>query len=535
MSLALGPLVTLRRLPALLVFLAVAGCNTATSPLAANSDYDRDRRMFTAAYEEIDELYIRKVDLENLTVGGLSGLAAIDQDISVQREADRIDLLYDGKPEAELSTSDKYEADDWALLTANGIAAARQASPAVAKADSEALYQAVFNGIMARLNDPFSRYAGRDQAAENRASREGFGGIGVRISVENGTVRIIGVQHYTPAERAGLRAEDLITAIDGAPTKDMSQTTVINRLRGAVDSRVALTVQRPGAAQPLTFAITRALVVPESVIYHREGDIAYFRIYNFNEDTAGSLRREFENARNEIGRGRMRGLVLDLRGDPGGLLDQAVAVADLFMSSGRIVSTHGRNPDSHQYYEATAGDITDGLPMAVLINGGSASASEIVAAALQDSGRAVLIGSNSYGKGTVQTVQRLPNNGELTLTWARFHAPSGYTLNHIGVLPSICTNAGDEDATDLLSELGAGKLKPVPVQARNATSPDDTAALDKLRETCPADKSERAVDLQVALRLLTQPRLYAEAIQLAELPGQRPGTQSALTDSAPKP
>src|SRR5579885_3019600 len=137
MSLALGPLVTLRRLPALLVFLAVAGCNTATSPLAANSDYDRDRRMFTAAYEEIDELYIRKVDLENLTVGGLSGLAAIDQDISVQREADRIDLLYDGKPEAELSTSDKYEADDWALLTANGIAAARQASPAVAKADSE--------------------------------------------------------------------------------------------------------------------------------------------------------------------------------------------------------------------------------------------------------------------------------------------------------------------------------------------------------------------------------------------------------------
>ncbi len=173
--------------------------------------------------------------------------------------------------------------------------------------------------------------------------------------------------------------------------------------------------------------------------------------------------------------------------------------------------------------------------MAVLINGGSASASEIVAAALQDSGRAVLIGSNSYGKGTVQTVQRLPNNGELTLTWARFHAPSGYTLNHIGVLPSICTNAGDEDATDLLSELGAGKLKPVPVQARNATSPDDTAALDKLRETCPADKSERAVDLQVALRLLTQPRLYAEAIQLAELPGQRPGTQSALTDSAPKP
>jgi len=205
------------------------------------------------------------------------------------------------------------------------------------------------------------------------------------------------------------------------------------------------------------------------------------------------------------------------------------------MESGRIVSTHGRNPDSHQYFEATPGDIANGLPMAILINGNSASASEIVAAALQDSGRAVLIGSNSYGKGTVQTVPRLPNNGEITLTWARYFAPSGYTLNHIGVLPSICTNGGDQDATDLLSELGAGRLKPVPVKARNTTSPEDTAALDKLRETCPGYKSERAVDLQVAIRLLSQPRLYDEAIALAALPGQKPATQSALTQDTVRP
>ena len=227
----------------------------------------------------------------------------------------------------------------------------------------------------------------------------------------------------------------------------------------------------------------------------------------------------------------MRGVILDLRGDPGGVLDQAVAVSDLFLNSGRIVSTRGRNPESYQSYEATPGDIAHGLPMAVLINGNSASASEIVAAALQDNDRAVLIGSNSYGKGTVQTVPRLPNNGELTLTWARYYAPSGYTLNHIGILPSICTNAGDEDATDLLAELGNGALQPVPVVARNATSPDDTAALDKLRDTCPSYKSERAVDLQVAIRLLTQPRLYEEAIKLAAPPGQRPAIQSAVTPS----
>src|SRR5262249_580003 len=152
-----------------------------------------------------------------------------------------------------------------------------------------------------------------------------------------------------------------------------------------VDSRVLLTIERPGAAKPMNVAITRALVIPETVTYRREGDIAYFRIYTFNEDTAASLRREFDNARSEIGN-KMRGVILDLRGGPGGVLDQAVAVSDLFMTGGRIVSTIGRNPESHQSYEATPGDIADGLPMAVLINGNSASASEIVAAALQDSG-----------------------------------------------------------------------------------------------------------------------------------------------------
>ena len=535
MSLASGRFSLGRRLATLLLFLAVAGCSTASSPLAANSDYDRDLRMFSAAYGDIDDLYIRKVDMEGLALGGLSALAAIDPDISAKRDGDRIDLLYKDQTVAALAAADNFGADDWAALTAAGIAAARKASPVMAKADSEAIYKAVINGMLARLNDPFSRYAGRDQAAENRASREGFGGIGVYVSVDNGLVRILSVQHYLPAERAGLRPDDVITEVDGVATKGLDQQQVVSMLRGNVDSRVLLTIQRKSLAHPLVVAVTRVLVVPETVTYRREGDIAYFRIYSFNEDTAASLRREFENARNEIG-SRMRGVILDLRGDPGGVLDQAVAVADLFMDSGRIVSTHGRNPESHQYYEATPGDIANGLPMAVLIIGNSASASEIVAAALQDSGRAVLIGTNSYGKGTVQTVPRLPNNGEISLTWARYFAPSGYTLNHIGVLPSICTNSGDQDATDLLSELGEGKLNPVPVKARNATSPEDTAALDKLRETCPAYKSsERAVDLQVAIRLLSQPRLYAEALALAALPGQTPATQSALTQDTVRP
>jgi carboxyl-terminal processing protease len=193
-----------------------------------------------------------------------------------------------------------------------------------------------------------------------------------------------------------------------------------------------------------------------------------------------------------------------------------VAVSDLFLNGGRIVSTHGRNPDSHQYFEATPGDMLNGLPVAVLINGNSASASEIVAAALQDNDRAVVIGSNSYGKGTVQELRRLPNDGELTLTWARFHAPSGYTLHHVGVLPSICTTKGDEDATALMADLSSGKLPALPVEQRSITSPDDIPGLDKIRAVCPVDHGEPAVDLDVALRILEQPRLYTRAIALAE-------------------
>jgi carboxyl-terminal processing protease len=531
MSIADQVISPLRRMSAVLAFLAVTGCTGGGSPLAANVDYERDRRMFTAGYEDIDQYYIVKEDLGNLTVGGLSALAALDQKITVDRQDGKFYLNYGGTKAASFVVTGNFDADDWAKLTSGALVTARKVSPAVAKADSEVIYQTVFGGILVRL-DQFSRYAGHDSAIENRATREGFGGIGVRIAVEDGKVRVVSVMHYTPAERVGLHVDDVITAIEGTPTKGLDQQAVVGMLRGPDGSRVLLTVQRGTNEKPLSFAVIRAHVVPETVTYRREGNIAYIRLYGFNQGTADSLRREIDNARSDMGE-NMRGVVLDLRGNPGGLLDQAVAVSDLFLNSGRIVSTHGRNPDSHQYFEATPGDVIDGLPMAVLINGNSASASEIVAAALQDNDRAVVIGSNSYGKGTVQELRRLPNDGELTLTWARFHAPSGYTLHHVGVLPSICTNKADEDATQLMAELAAGKLPPLPLEQRSAASPEDTAALDKIRAVCPVYHSERAVDLEVAIRLLGQPRLYARAVALAEPIARASATLSGFSPTTP--
>lgn len=502
----------------LLASLVLQGCIASGEAYAPGEHYNADRSMFAHGYEEIGSAYIEPVDIGSLAVAGLQQLATIDPALAVEQDDDELVLLVNGREESSFAVPANGQPAQWGAVTAQALQAARTLSPAVAAADNEDIYQTMFDGIVDRLDD-FSRYASAEDAAENRATREGFGGIGIRIAVEDSRVRILSVMHYTPAERVGLKADDHITHIDGEPVKGLDQQQVIARLRGEVDSKVVLTIERAEAPRPLQIEVTRAHVVPETVVYRREGDIAYFRIYSFNLETADSLRREIKAAAADIGPA-LRGYILDLRGNPGGLLDQAVAVADLFLEGGRVVSTHGRHPDSHQYFEAGPGDIAGGKPIVVLINGNSASASEIVAAALQDDGRAVVIGTNSYGKGTVQTVIRMPNDGELTLTWARFHAPSGYTLNHLGVLPSICTSTGPggADADRLLRELGAGTLTPVPTAARNATDPSDTEALDRLRAACPQRRTEDGLDLVLALRLLDSPTLYAKAVHLAHTP-----------------
>ncbi|GIK99287.1 MAG: peptidase S41 [Alphaproteobacteria bacterium] len=514
----------------LLVLLALPACVTGPEANRPADGYASDRAMFVTGYEDIESIYIEPVDIGSLAMAGLQQLATIDPAITVEREGRSVSLAVNGTRRSfEAPAPD--QPTRWGVLTAGALAAAREASPALAETPAEDVYVTMFDGIIGRLDD-FSRYSSAAEAAENRASRDGFGGIGVTIAVEEEGVRVLKVMHYTPAERAGLRADDYITEIDGTPVAGLDQHQVITKLRGAVDSKVLLKVTRTADPEPRLVSVVRAHVVPETVSYRREGKVAYLRVFGFNSETAASLRREIKSAEEEIGPG-LAGYILDLRGNPGGLLDQAVAVADLFLESGRIVSTRGRHPDSHQYFEAVPGDIGSGKPIAILINGNSASASEIVAAALQDDGRAVVIGSNSYGKGTVQTVIRMPNDGELTLTWARFHAPTGYTLNHLGVLPTICTSAGPggADSDRVLADLDAGRLKPVPTSSRNSVDPADTAALDQLRAGCPQRRTEDGLDLVLALQLLKHPSLYARAVHLADTPGFTASTQPTVSQA----
>jgi carboxyl-terminal processing protease len=290
------------------------------------------------------------------------------------------------------------------------------------------------------------------------------------------------------------------------PTGENEKGEITRRLRGPVDSRVDVTVARVGAPKPVPISLKRAFIVVPTVEETREDDIAIFKVSGFNHSTAQQLADQIVGARKEMGQ-RLRGIVLDLRGNPGGLLDQSVSVADLFIGSGPIVSTRGRNPASLQYFRAAPDDVAAGLPIVALINGGSASAAEIVAAALQDTARAVVVGSTSYGKGTVQTVLRLPNDGELTITWAKLVSPGGYLLNEHGVVPTVCTSGLGASDADIARALKRG------LEASLQRAGLDDSAWTELRKTCPAKNEEpREVEMRVAKRLLTDRNLYARAL-----------------------
>jgi carboxyl-terminal processing protease len=258
--------------------------------------------------------------------------------------------------------------------------------------------------------------------------------------MENGLVKVVSPIDDTPAARAGLKPGDLITQLDGEPVQGMTLPEAVEKMRGPVNSEIKLTIRREGR-DPFDVKLTRATIRIKSVRSHMEGDdIGYIRITTFNEQTDTGLNSAIKSLKQEAG-SKLRGIILDLRNNPGGLLDQAVAVSDAFLDRGEIVSTRGRRSDDAQRYNARPGDVATGLPVVVLINGGSASASEIVAGALQDHHRAILLGTKSFGKGSVQTIIPLPGHGAMRLTTARYYTPSGRSIQAKGIDPDITVDA----------------------------------------------------------------------------------------------
>jgi carboxyl-terminal processing protease len=504
---------------AVLALLAVDCAGPTRNPTA----FDRDNggRMLQVAFQNIHDKYIDPVPMSAVAESALHRLSALDGSVDVSANGASLQLSERGRPIAEAPLPDDDDPQGWAQVATNFVVAAETKSDALSAAPAENVYSQLMRGALQPL-DTLSRYTDAHTAIRQRAAREGYGGIGVQVVAGGRGMVISSVTSDTPAARAALRAGDVILRIDGQDVRAFGEDDVVQRLRGRVGSVVRLSLSPIGASGPSEVLLTRTLIVPDTVRLDMIDDKALIKITSFNQGTARSLARAVEDARRQAG-ARLQGIILDLRGNPGGLLDQAVAVADVFLASGRIVSARGRHPDSFQLFDATGIDVAGGLPLVLLVDGGSASSSEIVTAALQDRGRAVVVGSNSYGKGSVQNIIRLPNDGELALTWARLYAPSGYSFDGLGILPNVCTSQSQESGQVVLARIARGEItNALRLAAWRTANTLDEAQRHDLERTCPKVRGVRAVDLDVAEGLLNDQKLYARALALAVQPDAGP-------------
>lgn len=327
------------------------------------------------------------------------------------------------------------------------------------------LVESAINGMLQSL-DPHSSYLNEESFRDMQVQTRGeFGGLGIEVTMEQGFVRVVSPIDETPAARAGLEAGDFITHLDGETVQGLTLSDAVDKMRGRVGSDIELTIRREGE-EPFDVTVTRDVVRIRSVRSRTEGKAGYIRVTTFNEQTMEGVEASMESLKEELG-DQMIGVVLDLRRNPGGLLDQAVKVSDAFLDRGEIVSTRGREADDAQRFNAKKGDLADGLPMVVLINRGSASASEIVAGALQDHKRAVVMGTESFGKGSVQTIMPIPGHGALRLTTAAYYTPSGRSIQKTGIEPDILV-----EQAQITEETPTGRVRERDL--RNARDNDGT-------------------------------------------------------------
>lgn len=403
---------------------------------------------------------------------------------------------------AEKAAKPAEEADTYELLNLFGEVMERAKTSYVEEVDDKKLIESAINGMLVSL-DPHSSYLdAQSYKYMNEQTKGKFGGLGIEVTMENGVVKIVSPIDDTPAAKAGLKPGDYITNIDGEQVIGMSLNDAVDKMRGKVGSKVKLTIRRVGE-KPFEVTLKREEVKIQSVKNDiKSGDVAYIRITSFSGDTDKMVEKAIKQAKKEL-KGNIKGVVLDVRNNPGGLLDQAVNISDLFLDKGEIVSTRSRNEEDTVRYTAKEGDITDGLPIVVMINDGSASASEILAGALQDHKRAIILGEKSFGKGSVQTVVPLGKYGAMRLTTARYYTPSGRSIQATGIIPDVEVHPAKVE--EYINNYGLSEA-----EYRNALKKEATGE-DKKTENNTKDEDwrkdyqlSRAVDLVKALGIYTQ-------------------------------
>jgi len=487
-------------------FLIIAGC---ASDIEKQNNLESGN-LLTVALEHLTDRYIEPLQPGAMSINGLKKLTALDPTIDIDRQETHITLSVDGTTLASHNLPDETDIHEWADLTVQLVNRARSLSSTLAHLSENETHKLLLSGIIENT-DKYSRYLPPNAAGRSRETRDGFGGIGAVLDQVKDGIFIRSVTPNNPAAEAGLRENDQITHISGKSILGLSLGRVVKLLRGEVGKPVDIRINRENLEEPLSVTVVRDRVIRQSVVSRHAQNIAIIRIKSFNQGTVRTLRKAIAKTVKEMG-SDLKGVVLDLRSNPGGLLDQAIAVADLFMIKGRIISTKGRHAESNQIFDATPGEILAGIPMAVLINGRSASAAEIVAAALRDSGRAAVIGSTSYGKGSVQTIVRLPNTAEYHLTWARILAPSGQTLDSQGIVPVICTNISRDKLEDLKATLSKEEGNSSAIQKIYRPQAELPHYSKTRKLACPPSSVRPTDDLESAKLLLMNNKIYRYTI-----------------------
>ena len=350
---------------------------------------------------------------------------------------------------AKVSDADKKDLETYRLLALFGDVFDKVKEDYVEDVTDKKLIESALNGMLSSL-DPHSGYLDQKSYEDMQVSTKGeFGGLGIELTMESGWIKVISPIDDTPAFQAGIKAGDYITHVDDVAVLGMSLNEAVEKMRGKPGTDIKLTVRREGVADPLQFNLTRAIIKIKSVKFEslKDDNVGYIRINSFSEKTSPDTLNALKTIAKELD-GKQIGYILDLRNNPGGLLEQGIAVADMFLNSGEIVSTRSRNPEDTTRFVAKEGDETNGLPLVVLINSGSASASEIVSGALQDHHRAVIVGTKSFGKGSVQTILPVTGYGAIRITTARYYTPSGVSIQSEGIVPDVVVHQSKVEQID---------------------------------------------------------------------------------------
>ncbi|MHC8493354.1 S41 family peptidase [Thalassospira sp. SM2505] len=485
-----------------------AACGTSQVAGITAPDDPQTRELVTQTIELVATRYIDPISRDQILVNTLDGLSEIDDNIRVGITPDDLVLQYDGKtvqtialPQTNYDQTSAEGTQIWSEITLRGLGTYRAYSPVLRNSQTSDVQAALVSGAIRNL-DRYSRYEGPKQAETARNRRDGYIGIGIRLIGGDGYPVVKLVHPESPAAKAGLHPGDQIVTVNGEDMYGKTSQYAAELLHGEEGSRVIIDVNTAGDRTITPMEIVRERVIDRTVFAEIRDNILIARLTSFNSATASTLGDNILKA--QLYDGGLKGVILDLRGNRGGLLQQGVAVADLFLENGPIGNTFSRVTAARHTFRAETDDLTKGAPLIVLIDGRTASSAELVAAALQDRNRAVLVGSTSFGKGSVQAINDLPNHGTLTFTWSRMTAPSGYTFDRIGLFPAICTQSGEDDTpghqvSTALSQ--RDQTASTMVKWRSLDYRDEKNRRE-LRNVCPASNRSEEFDVKVALELL---------------------------------